>query len=793
MITEYLHDDPRTLWTLLLVDHLFFHAAVSLLYADPFKLVRPENQYKLVTLILASFIHHQRRISQPFASSNPSLTAAELLFSYGLEPVHGNPLSPLLQDAILGVSSLTINYVQLLRVLFPWRETSSWNNSMLQTTLQLATPNVLTAVLDIPGNELEVSAATPFILEADVRARIWTRLDIMLLRSYPQNITSITFDVYESSWYICLADKLKTLRTVHLWRSRHGVDIHVTDTISFFAKHGAAFPGKRPVHIDFGPGWDIVRPFSFPAMTSTTQGERETWRRLQKPKIDLYKAVSSPIHIDARECPRFYEDIINDIKLDSLETLVDLYGDRFKFGETLYQQSFFRKCQNIKALNISVDYPEFFSWAVGQQDTSSSHRHRIDRPSKLQELRLCLQTDPVVLKDAMTAFGQSLQALTILTGPGACFFQSPEMVVFGNWSLPFVKMIDIDVPPKCISQIGDFGQCPRLEKLNLTLDTDPRSTLSWHHLDKSIRLIPLWKLPRLRTLNLKGIAAIFFNYDSLDHCRSLETLNLTTNYCDDQSVSSAGISHWSYRRGHSQVQDSNDLAASSPTKHPSRSHWGLPKLQTLVLKGSPSSAFRNNWLDKCPALEHLHLTSSNAFDTNVRLYPNDGLTLHSADSHIVQSGTSQVQPRIESKLKKIQIEGPWTLSEEGLGTLLTLYAPNVLELHVDRIENDPVPSELDLMSQGGWILGAILKGEYINGKRNQRISAGRAGTRITKSPIVSKGKLRYFSCSHNLPRDDKMRLGLRGIDNREVDRYRHAAKIVFCMSGQHYIQQSDKM
>lgn len=41
-----LHNDPKTLWTLLLVDCFFFHATVSLLYASPFKFVQQDNRHK---------------------------------------------------------------------------------------------------------------------------------------------------------------------------------------------------------------------------------------------------------------------------------------------------------------------------------------------------------------------------------------------------------------------------------------------------------------------------------------------------------------------------------------------------------------------------------------------------------------------------------------------------------------------------------------------------------------------------------------------------------------------------
>lgn len=60
MISKLFHHDRTTLWTLLFFNHFFFHISMSLLYADSFKSVPPKNEYKLVTLIIASVTHTQR-------------------------------------------------------------------------------------------------------------------------------------------------------------------------------------------------------------------------------------------------------------------------------------------------------------------------------------------------------------------------------------------------------------------------------------------------------------------------------------------------------------------------------------------------------------------------------------------------------------------------------------------------------------------------------------------------------------------------------------------------------------
>lgn len=126
MVIEYLWGDLRTLYTLLLVNKLFFKAAVPLLYHSPidmwpkvfyngkpsrystFRNLVPARK-KLMDVVIASAIH-----SRHSRSPNPQeFNAVEFLEDFKVcEPEKLK--SPLVQDAIHGHLPTTVNYSKYL-------------------------------------------------------------------------------------------------------------------------------------------------------------------------------------------------------------------------------------------------------------------------------------------------------------------------------------------------------------------------------------------------------------------------------------------------------------------------------------------------------------------------------------------------------------------------------------------------------------------------------------------------------------------------------------------------------
>ncbi|KAF9325973.1 hypothetical protein BG006_010566 [Podila minutissima] len=795
MVTEHFHDDPKTLWTLLFVGRFFFHAAVPLLYADPFKFVRSRNKPKLTELILASVIHTQRRFSQSHSSDSSAkpFTVAGFLVRFGLLLVDECAYPPLLHDALTGVSPTTIDYAQHLEVELPKEEHNSKVDSILQPKPRLAKADSLTKVFGILGQEIEVqrwvanTTTSKRFFSKNPAELVWKRLGALLIQCYPAGIPTLKLGVYDSHWYLPLADKLERLQTVHLQRAKKMEDKHLQNTVSFLTKNRTAFPQKKPIYLRFDSEWNTPC-----GRVATPQEKREFKREQQWPRVALYAAVGSPVHMNASPCPRFYEDIPATMGLDSLDSFVDMDRRRFKYGESSFQQEFLRRCPNLRALQLLVSDPQLFSWAVDAQSTSVVPGQRISPPSRLQELNLRLHTSTAVLKGAIAAYGQSLRKLKIRADVQAVHRKTMDPVFFGDWSLPLVRKIEIEVTPKSIVHLNDFSECHRLETIKLTIGDHSGSSPCAKPVNKPVRLAPVWKLFSLRTVQLHGMAALQFNYDSLNYCPNLEILKLIATSCDGQSVSMASVPFLPHHNHHPQVLDSRNTDTSTQESRRMSAGWKLPKLRTLDLVGAPSSAFCLDWLKGCPALTCLKLTAHDGYGLNVLLCRNNDLTTGPTASPMGdQTSAWQTRPRLGCRLTCITLEGHWIISDDALLTLLTKYAPRVTELRVDRIDQDPLPSAHTVTWHGSWLLRTFKNAMMINHGSGLGQSDG-MGAHAAMSP-ARWGKLRYFSCPYNISWDDKEALGLNSIGVIEVDNYQKADKLVVKMGDQHYIRKKDRI
>ncbi|KAG0013105.1 hypothetical protein BGZ81_001236 [Podila clonocystis] len=788
IVTEHFHDDPKTLWTLLFVGRFFFLAAVPLLYADPFKFVRSRHKPKLTQLILASVIHTQRRLSQsrPLASSSKPFTVAGFLVRFGLLLVDGCAPPPLLQDALSGLSPTTIDYAQHLKVELPKEELNSKIDSILRPKPRLAKIDSLTKVFGILGQEIEVqrwvantTTAKRFYCK-NPSEFVWKRLAALLIQCYPAGISTLSLGVYDSHWYLPLADKLERLQTVHLQRTKKMEEEHLQDTVSFLTKNRTAFPRKRPIYLRFDSEWN-----SPCGRVATPQEKREFKREQQWPRVAFYAAVGSPVHMNASPCPRFYEDVSTTIGLDSLDSFVDMDRRRFKYGETTFQQAFLQRCQNLRALQLLVSDPQLFSWAVAAPSASLTLEQRASPPSKLQDLNLRLHTGTNVLKSAAAAYGQSLRKLKVRAEAQAAHHKAVDYV--GNWSLPLVRKIEIEVTPMSIVRLDDFSECHRLETLKLTVNDRSGLACCSKTVDNSVRLAPVWKLPNMKTLQLHGMAALQFNFNSLEYCPNLETLRLIT----DLSFSMTTIPCLLHNNDRAQAHNSSGID-SSQQKAWQKTGWSLPKLRTLDLVGPPSSAFCLDWLEGCPALACLKLTSFNEHHPNVLLCRNDDSTAIQTTSPMDDQLTDlQTRLRLDSRLTCVTLDGLWIISEETLLKFLTNYAPRVTELRVDRIDQDPVPSADTLTWHGTWLLRTFKKAMKINHDSGPGQSRG-VGARASIAP-TRWGKLRYFSCPYNISWDGKEALGLSCISAFDADIYRRTDKLVVKMGDQHYIRKKDRV
>lgn len=85
---------------------------------------------------------------------------------------------------------------------------------------------------------------------------------------------------------------------------------------------------------------------------------------IQIPRIALYKAAGHPVEMDVSLRPNFYQDGVDSIEVDALEKVVNKDRYCFSLCDGLNQQAFLKRCHSLKTLEINIDHPKFFSWAV---------------------------------------------------------------------------------------------------------------------------------------------------------------------------------------------------------------------------------------------------------------------------------------------------------------------------------------------------------------------------------------------------------------------------------------------
>ncbi|KAG0353557.1 hypothetical protein BG005_007161, partial [Podila minutissima] len=451
-------NEPKTLCKLFRVNSFFLHAAAQLLYADPFKhATTGRSQFELVSLLLASAIHTQRRHSESQSSviGDKPFTATEFLSVFGLE-LSKRRTPPLLQDAILGISPISVDYAQRLKTNILGSERDNTIMSPPVVPQQLVGSALHTTVFDICGNPRRVDNLTgdrtprPAIQGGNSRLA-WRRIDT----------------------------------------------------------------------------------------------NREDLRDPQQSRIELYRAVVNPVHMNASMVPDFYENI-QDIGLDLLETFVDGDSFRCKYEDPFSQREFLQQCHNLTTLNIATCDPDLFKWVQSLSD-SVIQGQRTAHLSKLQSLGLLLFSHPAILNQALAACGESLHTLEVCGREPQQQLPEGELsrarpVVFGDWTLPSLKTIEIDVCLTTPVHIGDLSGCPRVESLRLSLA----------FVGDRVRRSPVWKLPRLQRMELEGAPVLEYNYNSLDHCPDLRTVTLATRTVDCHVVASyEGMPIMSHRKARS--------------------------------------------------------------------------------------------------------------------------------------------------------------------------------------------------------------------------------------------------
>ncbi|KAG0087979.1 hypothetical protein BGZ92_006781, partial [Podila epicladia] len=685
----------------------------------------------------------------------------------------------MLQDATKGTSPTTIDYGQY------------WTR--LPKSIYEHAEQILCA-LDVPIDEQET---TPTYEKIDVwdeneevdchciRYGVRQRLYPMSLQLYPEQIVVVEFCVCKAHWYLHLADTLPNLSTLTLSRRwcYYIPMTHLENTIAFIAKNQAAFPGKRPLKLEFTREWaDWMAPGAQDHVSWFER--RELDRQYQLPRIALFKAIANPIEMD---------DIGDDITLDALEKLVDVSEDRFKFGESPYQEAFLARCKNLVSLKILIDHDGFFSWAVKKRGTFNPDQQPATSFSKLRELTLNVNRKYGEIEDAITVFERTVETVRILDG-GYYDGDDDELedlpVIVGNWNLPCVRSIEISAD----CDIGDFSEYEQLEILILRL-YHPRPLEPLHDGDASqervsIAIAPVWNISRLKVLELHGMAALCFNYDTLDHVPMLESLCLDASLVFGPVDSIQRLSHYNRQL---RLPGSSDNSPPLVGGEPWKNQWNMPMLQYLELRSAPCSVFSFNWLPGCPSLNtvaldtrnvtrRLPLLSSSQSSAILPDLPSCSQTHeYTFDEDLESESSLESKPLLCSKLESLSLKGNWVMSREAFARALAAYVPNLSALQVDRV--NLVPPADKPSWHGGWLIRAVYRAEEIMKGQNQDDSTaqgdGSEAIAMSKPKSFPERKLLYIESKYRLIDDALDDMGLTQPPEHVLKRCQEAGKQVF--------------
>ncbi|KAG0057834.1 hypothetical protein BGZ83_000021 [Gryganskiella cystojenkinii] len=234
---------------------------------------------------------------------------------------------------------------------------------------------------------------------------------------------------------------------------------------------------------------------------------------------------------------------------------------------------------------------------------------------------------------------------------------------------------------------------------------------SSRYIREATALFPKWTLPRLRTIRLRDSAALRFNYESLESMQSLERLDffvakkahllnylhfiprLAAHCTYHHQVSSPAKESES---GQDQDQDYGPKVEKEMDMRTWTCTWHLPKLTTLRMEGPLANVFNLDWLQACPRLSELFLVTRGSpqrvplFSQSAALYSTPTVPTTGQDHQAHQSvlsGTVPERPFLDSKLRLIDLKGPWVMTSGDMIRLLTIYAPHLHVLMVGHLSD----------------------------------------------------------------------------------------------------------
>jgi len=149
-----------------------------------------------------------------------------------------------------------------------------------------------------------------------------------------------------------------------------------------------------------------------------------------------------------------------------------------------------------------------------------------------------------------------------------------------------------------------------------------------------------------------------------------------------------------------------------------------------------------------------------------------------------------LQPLLESKLNSFTFKGPWVMSETDLITALTVYAPNLSMLSLDRIH-------MQATKNGERFLETLLEAKAIGRELAEEASerdgtSSRSSGESLSTSVVPVGKLHKIQCQYGLGKRSIAYLCLSVIEREEAQSYHDTGITVFSVMGKHLIVNPER-
>ncbi|KAK3829863.1 MAG: hypothetical protein JOS17DRAFT_747846 [Linnemannia elongata] len=488
-IFNHLSRDISTLHALLLVSKTFFRIAVPLLYSGPFALLesnetswtsqeRTRRHAQLLFLLMNCCTEHPRL---PLTNDNND---------GGLHSpspwINLPPVSPTFQTDQEALKKPLVDYLAAYQHHYLCMNLSS--------TFPILFPNIQRQPLPVHAT------ATP--AQANTTITMFTRNEIerTLLLHHSDRIKTISLPIQRLSAFESVGPHLSSLVRFELF----GVSWHfnLDPAIKFLQQHARLFGTIRELKLA-GPN-DV--------------------RLLQKPSLhNIMKAINNPKVIDLSRYKEATKDL-NSYEIQNRESLeqllfdldfvppplpppsppspvvpalaVSFLGGSGQVHEQDYSLDLIRTCPRLITLQIGVQSPTAFQWAVSRYDAD---------PLTMQHLKtLYLSSNKTstvkqALEDCVYAFRDTLEDLK-----GVALRLSPvdpalsEIPPFFGWTWPLHRLTVLSLRGELAGwfDMNSLKYCPKLTEFHLTLY--PYSPVKVDYLESVVLA------PHLKVLSLVG-------------------------------------------------------------------------------------------------------------------------------------------------------------------------------------------------------------------------------------------------------------------------------------------------